>query len=101
MIDIFDTSDSFLDTPKLYIADIVIEATVFSKAGKKLYVDVIRLEKYPVILKAMNIVNKDAFFKGVHNEFSVRGTVDNVEYNVKEIKNIKFSSLIMYKIDDN
>jgi hypothetical protein len=101
MFDIFQEKEQ----PKLYIADIIVEAKIPSK-GKIIKYDTtnVNLHNQPIVLiygKFPTKNTEDTFFRRVYQEHIHKGDFSKIKFSIKSIDNIRFSSNLMYKFDYN
>jgi hypothetical protein len=113
MIDIFESDESLLlpeievepEEPKLYIADIVINVDIPTRSKKVKYERrTVKVERYPIILLNGSMPTRKterSFFYRIYSKYISRGDFETIRFGIDSIKNIKFSSNLMYKFDLN
>ena len=92
--------------PKIYVADVVVEARIpQSRAKIKKYESkTFKLEKHPFIMNDGDIATekqKKRLYRVIYDRFIHKGKFEDVNFRLKEIKNIKFMSNICYHFDYN
>ncbi len=101
MFDIFEEKEA----PKLYIADIVVEAKIPTR-GKvvKYNKRIVRLENHPIVLlngKPPTRNTEQSFLKKIYDDKISISEFNKVKMSIQSIENIRFSSNLMYKFDYN
>lgn len=90
--------------PKIYVADVVVDAKIpQSKAKAKKYdLRTFRLEKHPFIMHDGDIATekqKHRLYRAIYDRFIHKGEFEDVIFTLKEINNVKFMSNLSYEFD--
>jgi len=93
------------EQPKLYIADIVIEAKIPGRARIIRYESkIIKVKNYPIVLLNGSMPTKETerrFFKLIFADHISKGEFSKILFKIQSMSNIRFSSNLMYKFDYN
>ena len=89
------------DIPKIYVADIVIEAIIPGRGKNSVKQKrSFNLDKYPSLIFENGIMEddqKNRIFKKIYKERIKTGDFNKIKFELKSISNIKFLSNINYK----
>ena len=92
--------------PKVYIADVVVEAKIPGRSTKNKTYDIrtFRLYQHPFTMIDGDIATekqKKRLYKAIYDRFIHKGEFENIIFTLKEINNVKFMSNISYHFDYN
>lgn len=90
--------------PKVYIADVVVEAKIPQRSTKVKKYDLrtFRLYQHPFTMVDGDIATerqKKRLYKSIYDRFIHKGDYNQVIFKLKEINNVKFMSTLSYRFD--
>lgn len=90
--------------PKVYIADVVVEAKIPGRSTKNKTYDIrtFRLYQHPFTMVDGDIATerqKKRLYKAIYDRFIHKGDYNEIIFKLKEISNVKFMSTLSYRFD--